>query len=70
MAAENPTRNDQRSFGPLVEECNSRGIGRTVAFKLASEGTIKTFRIGRRRFVVLSSLDSLPERMAARGGAE
>lgn len=56
-------RDNRRAFGPLVEECAARGIGRTVAFQLAREGVIETFRIGRRRFVVLKSLDSLPQRM-------
>lgn len=59
---------NQRRFGPLVAECQARGIGRTVAFNLAREGLIETFHIGRRRFVMLDSLDSLPDRLAT--GAE
>jgi hypothetical protein len=57
---------DRRAYGPLVQEANARGIGRTVAFQLARDGIIETFNIGRRRFVILESLDSLPQRLAER----
>lgn len=57
------------AFGPLVEQCRARGIGRTVAFKLAREGVIETFHIGRRVFVMLESLDSLPARLPEREAA-
>lgn len=60
----NESQQNTRAFGPLVDECRKRGIGRTVSFMLAREGKIKTFRIGRRTFVVLESLDSLPQRFA------
>ena len=53
-------------FGPLVAECLRRGIGRTTAFKLAKEGLIETFCIGRRRYVLIWSLDSLPNRLGAK----
>lgn len=56
-------RTDPRTFGPLVAECKARGIGRSVAFELAKNGLIDTFHIGRRRFVRLDSLDSLPDRL-------
>ncbi|TAM94641.1 MAG: hypothetical protein EPN40_11570 [Rhodanobacteraceae bacterium] len=59
-------RQDRRAFGPLVEECRVRGIGRTVAFELARNCTIETFHLGRRVFVMLDSLDSLPERLTTR----
>jgi len=55
---------DRRAFGPLVEECRARGIGRTVAFELARNGTIETFHLGRRVFVMLDSLDALPQTLA------
>lgn len=51
-------------FGPLVEECARRGIGRTVAFELARTKQIETFSIGRRRYVRLRSLETLPDRLA------
>jgi hypothetical protein len=47
------------TFGTLVCECKRRGIARTTAFKLAREGRIQTFCIGRRRYVVLASLEAL-----------
>lgn len=56
---------DHRTFAPLVETCRSHGISRTVAFELAARGDIATFRIGKRRYVKLESLRTLPERLAA-----
>lgn len=55
-----------RDFGPLVGECAKRDIGRTVAFDLAARGLLETFTIGRRRYVYLDSLLTLPERLDAR----
>ena len=55
---------DPREFGPMVETCRAYGISRTVAFRLSDQGLLETFRIGRRRYVVLSSLRALPERIA------
>jgi len=57
-------KQDRRAYGPLVEECRARGIGRTVAFELARNGTIETFHLGRRVFVMLDSLDALPQTLA------
>ncbi|HEX5960744.1 MAG TPA: hypothetical protein VFY97_05810 [Rhodanobacteraceae bacterium] len=62
-------KQERRAFGPLVEECRARGIGRTVAFQLARDGLIEVFHIGRRIFVMLDSLDTLPERLAAKEAA-
>jgi len=56
---------DQRAFGPLVETCRAHGIGRTTAFELAANGTLKTFHIGTRRYVTMQSLRDLPALMAA-----
>jgi len=49
----------------MVERCNEHGISRTVAFELARKELIKTFTIGKRRYVYLDSLRTLPERLAA-----
>jgi hypothetical protein len=57
-----PTSNEP-TFGPLVEACASHGIKRTKAFDLAATGLLETFTIGTRRFVILQSLRTLPERM-------
>ncbi len=58
------------TFGPLVETCKRYGINRTTAFRLAQEKLLETFLIGRKRFVYIASLESLPERLrAAQGGA-
>ena len=51
------------AFGPLVDECDKHGISRTVAFELAAKGDLETFKIGSKRYVVLDSLRTLPERM-------
>lgn len=55
-----------RTFGPLVEVCKANGIGRSVAFELASKGVLETFKIGNKRYVTLSSIESLPQRLASR----
>ena len=51
------------TFGPLVEECEKVGISRTVAFKLSGLGLLDTFAIGKRRYVYLESLSTLPARL-------
>lgn len=56
---------DRRAFAPLVETCRDYGISRTIAFELAARGDLETFTIGRRRYVKLDSLRTLPERLAA-----
>lgn len=50
-------------FAPLVASCAAHGISRSVAFELARKGLLETFRINSRRYVMLSSLRSLPERL-------
>ena len=52
------------SYGPLVPTAAAFGVSRSVAFKLASEGKLETFTIGKRRYVYLDSLRTLPERLA------
>lgn len=54
-------------YGPLVEECARRGISKTVAFDLVKQGHLDTFTIGRKRYVRIPSLESLPDRLAASG---
>lgn len=56
------------AFGPLVPVCQAHGIGKTVAFELANEGKLKTFKIGARRYVYLESIRTLPERLVAAAG--
>lgn len=53
------------AFLPLVSACQQHGIGKTVAFELVKAGMLDTFQIGKRRYVVLASLHSLPDRLAA-----
>lgn len=63
------TKEGNRDFRPFIPECSRRGIGKTLAYELANDGLIETFTIGRKRFVVLESLDRLPENMAKRESA-
>jgi hypothetical protein len=55
----------QREFGAFIPECTKRGIGKTKAYELANAGLIDTFTIGTKRYVLLDSLLTLPERLAA-----
>lgn len=55
------------AFGPLVEECAKHGISRTVAFELAAGRQLDTFKLGTRRYVLLDSLRTLPERLKTSG---
>lgn len=55
---------DPREFIPFVSGCKERGIQRTSAYALAEAGLLETFLIGRRRFIYLDSLLTLPARLA------
>ena len=65
---ENALPAPQVTFGPMVETCRAYGISRTVAFDLARKGLIDHFFIGSRRYVYIDSLNTLPERLAKKGG--
>ena len=56
-----------REFRPFIPECAKVGIGRSKAYELADEGVLETVLIGRRRFVYLDSLYSLPQRIGQAG---
>lgn len=58
---------DSPTYLPLVTACASHGVSRTVAFELARRGLLDTFLIGKRRYVYVNSLKSLPERLASGG---
>lgn len=51
------------TFRPMVEECAKHGISRTVAFELVAKGLLQSFLLGKRRYVLLDSLRTLPERL-------
>ena len=51
------------AYLPLVEACKAHGISRSVAFELARHGTLHTFLIGKRRYVYMDSLRTLPDRL-------
>jgi len=56
----------QPTFAPLVDTCKAHGISRTTAWKLCNEGLIEHFNIGSRKYVVLDSLKTLPQRLLER----
>jgi hypothetical protein len=58
------------NYGPLVPTCGAYGYGRTMSFKMAAEGLIETFTVGSKRFVIIESLRTLPDRLKAQGGAK
>ena len=59
-----------RDYRPFILECTKRGIGKTTAYELANNGDLETFLIGRKRFVYLDSLATLPQRLAERAAVE
>lgn len=59
----NPKTQNLPEYGELVRECARWGIRRTKAFDLARKNLIQTFLIGRKRYVWINSLASLPLRI-------
>lgn len=53
-----------REYRPFVQACSKVGIGRSAAYELANAGLLETVKIGRKRFIYLDSLYSLPQRLA------
>lgn len=51
------------TFALLTESCAAHGISRSMAYKLIHDGLLDTFIIKRRRYVLLESLRTLPERL-------
>ena len=64
------TEHIPRRFRALVPACAERDISRTVAFELNRKGFLETFLLGKRRYVYIDSLDTLPARLAAAEAAE
>ena len=56
------------TYAPLVEACAAHGISRSVAHELVVNGQLETFKIGTRRYVMLESLRTLPDRLAKQTG--
>lgn len=59
-----------RPYRALVPECARHDIGKTTAYELVKEGLLETFAIGRKRYVYLDSLASLPQRLASRSAVQ
>ncbi|MFP7721409.1 hypothetical protein [Lysobacter sp. A3-1-A15] len=62
-------KQDPPAFRPLMDACREHGISRTVAYELVNSGQLETFKIGARRYVVVESLRSLPDRLKAHKAA-
>ena len=58
-----------RDFRPFIPECSRRGLGKTKAYELARDGLLETFTIGCKRYVIIESLDTLPQRLQDRSAA-
>jgi len=54
---------DTPAYRPMVEACQEHGISRTVAYELVSAGLLETFKLGAKRYVIIESLRTLPERL-------
>lgn len=52
-----------REWRGFPEAAIERGISRAVAFDIVAAGLLDTWACGRKRFVYLDSLNTLPERM-------
>ena len=57
--------NVKPAYAAMVAECARWNICRTEAFRLARMGLLDTFAIGRKRYVWIASLESLPTRLRA-----
>jgi hypothetical protein len=57
------TTTTQPAFRPLVDAARDHGICKGVAFRLAKEGLLDTFKIGARRYVRMESFSALSDRL-------
>lgn len=56
--------NSSATFLPLIEGLRDHGISRGRGYELINAGLLDTFTLGRRRYVMLESLRTLPQRCA------
>lgn len=54
------------TYGRLVSACAMYGISRGKAFEYQRRGLIETFLMDGGRYVLYSSLETLPQRLGAR----
>ena len=55
------------AYRPFLEACREHGISKTVAYSLANAGLVETFKLGAKRYVIVESLRTLPERLGKAG---
>lgn len=64
-STENLRLTNSSRFAPVLVSLNDGfgaiGIGRTKGYELINDGTLETVTIGKRRFIKVSSLQSLAE---------
>lgn len=61
-----PSWSPDAEFAPFIPACQAHGVQKTTAYALLADGLLDSFLIGRRRFVRLESLRTLPERLRKR----
>lgn len=59
-----------RPYRAFIPECKRHDIGKNKAYELANAGLLETFTIGRRRYVYVDSLASLPQRLGQARGTD
>ncbi len=64
MANINEQETRQRPYKLLTSALKECEIGKTKGYELVNEGFIETFKIGRRTYAYLDTLNALPQRLA------
>lgn len=55
------------AYRPFLEACREHGISKTTAYELMNAGLVETFKLGAKRYVIVESLRTLPERLGKAG---
>lgn len=64
MTNTNEQKTRQRPYRLLIPALKEREIGKTKGYELVNSGLLEVFKIGRRTYVYLDTLDDLPQRLA------
>lgn len=60
-----PPKFDDRLYCSVRDACALSSLGRTAIYGLIADGLLDTFKNGARRLIIVQSLKSLPDRLAA-----
>lgn len=52
-------RESQRLAATVADTCHITGLGRTTVYELIAEGKLKSVAIGRRRLILMQSIEAL-----------